>query len=286
VGKRQSERRDDGVTGALNGKVALITGAGRGQGRSHALRFAAEGADIIAVDVCKPIDSVPYPMASSEDLDETVRLVEELDGRIVARQADVRDLDAMTHAVDSGVTELGHLDIVCANAGIVIQHADVTGRDIRAERWRDVIDVNLTGVWHTIKAALPPMIDQDTGGAIVITSSTAGLKGMPFIADYAATKHGVVGLMRTFAQELAPHRIRVNTVHPTGVRTAMVENAMTRSFMAQISDRAEKVGLENLLPVDMVEPVDVSNAVLWLVSDAGRYVTGASIPIDAGFTTR
>ncbi|SEB46787.1 mycofactocin-coupled SDR family oxidoreductase [Rhodococcus jostii] len=274
------------MTGTLDGKVALITGAGRGQGRSHALRLAEEGADIIAIDICKPIDSVPYPMASSEDLDQTIRLVEKLGRRIVARQADVRDFEALTAAVQAGVTELGHLDIVCANAGIVIQKADITGRDIPAERWRDVIDINLTGVWHTLKAALPPMIDQGTGGAIVITSSTAGLKGMPHIADYSATKHGVVGLMKTFAQELAPHRIRVNTVHPTGVRTPMVENSMTRSFMAQISDRSDKIGLENLLPVDMVEPVDVSNAVLWLVSEAGRYVTGASIPIDAGFTTR
>jgi SDR family mycofactocin-dependent oxidoreductase len=262
----------------LEGKVALITGAARGQGRSHAVRLAEEGADVIALDICGPIGTAGYSMATPADLDETVRLVTSLGRRICAQRVDVRDFEALEGAVAAGLAEFGHIDIVCANAGIVVERVGVMGWDITSDRWRDVLDVNLTGVWHTLKAAVPPMIARGLGGAIVITSSTAGLKGMGLVADYVAAKHGVVGLMRAFARELAPHRIRVNTVHPTGVRTPMVtENPGLQAVLAAGGDHQQ-----NLLPVELVEPVDISNAILWLASDAGRYVTGASIPVDAG----
>jgi SDR family mycofactocin-dependent oxidoreductase len=267
---------------SLEDKVAFITGAAQGQGRSHAVRLAREGADIIALDLCHQIESVHHPMGTPEALAETVSLVQGEGRRIVARQADVRDYDSVKAIVDEGLAELGHIDIVCANAGIVGQDADVSGWQIPAQRWQDIIDVDLTGVWHTLKAVCPPMIDRGEGGAVVITSSSAGIKGMSHLADYAAAKHGLVGLMRTFAIELAPHRIRVNTVHPTGVKTPMIQNSSMEGFLA--SDRV--VSVPNLLPVDAVEASDVTNAVVFLVSETGRYITGAMIPVDAGFTVR
>ena len=272
------------MSGLLEGHVALITGAARGQGRSHAVRLAQEGADIIATDISTQIETVKYDVASSDDLSETVRLVEAEGRRIVARQADVRDFEAVQAAVDDGIAELGHVDIVCANAGIGVQEVDSPTWKISAERWRDVIDVNLTGVWHTIKATVPAMIERDQGGSVVIINSTAGLKGQPFFADYAASKHGCVGLMRTLAKELAPHGIRVNSIHPTGVRTPMVENEALAAF---VEANPEMVAtLSNMLPVDMLEPSDVTNALLWLVSDAARYVTAVALPVDAGFTQK
>ncbi len=270
--------------GILDNKVALITGAARGQGRSHAVRFAGEGADIIAVDICQDVEAVPYSMATPEDLSETIRLVESLDRRIVAGVADVRDFAALDAAVSVGVAELGRLDIVVANAGVVVQELDVPGWEMSEQRWSTLIDINLTGVWHTLKAAIPAMIAGQRGGSIVITSSTAGIKGMVNISDYAASKHGVVGLMRTFAQELAPHNIRVNTVHPTGVATPMVQNEMMESVIAASPELA--TNFANLLDVDSPQASDISDAMLWLVSDAARYVTAVALPIDAGFTQK
>ncbi|MEJ2888873.1 mycofactocin-coupled SDR family oxidoreductase [Actinomycetospora aeridis] len=273
--------------GQLDGKVAFITGAARGQGRSHALRLAQEGADIIGVDLCEQVGTVQYTMSTPEDLAETAKLVEDLDRRIVTRQADVRDLGALQAAFDAGIAELGRVDIVLANAGIANQ---VGGEPDDEERgWQDVIDINLTGVYHTVKAAAPRMIEQGDGGAIVLTSSTQGLSGRGgdgggAMSGYAAAKHGVVGLMRTFAHWLAPHSIRVNTVHPTGVNTPMVVNPQLERWMNENPEKGD--ALANLLPVEMVEAVDISNAILYLVSDAGRYVSGVTLPVDAGFSVK
>jgi SDR family mycofactocin-dependent oxidoreductase len=269
------------MAGRLEGKVALVSGAARGQGRSHAVRLAEEGADVIAFDVCRQLDSVPYPMAAPEDLAETVKLVEDLDRRIVAREADVRDTAAVQAVVDEGVREFGRLDVVCANAGIVsFAENSWTMTD---EQWDEMLGVNLTGVWKTVRAAVPAMIEAGNGGCIVITSSTAGVKGMAGIAHYVSAKHGVVGLMRTLAVELAPHSIRVNTVHPTGVNTPMVVN----DFMAQfLESDGGQLNAQNLLPVEIVEAVDVSNAIVWLASEEARYVTGVSLPVDAGMLQR
>jgi SDR family mycofactocin-dependent oxidoreductase len=280
------------VPGRVAGKVAFITGAARGQGRSHAIRLAEEGADIIAVDIAEDIDSVRrfYPGATETDLAETVKEVEALDRRIVATKADVRDYAALKQALDSGVAELGHVDIVSANAGIFV-FGDQTHLVTEGD-WRDVIDINLTGVWHTAKAAIPHLIEQGTGGSIVLTSSTAGLKGTPNVAQYTASKHGVVGLMRTLALELAPHNIRVNSVHPTGVATDMILNEATfRLFLPDTAhptrqQAAEVFATTNALPVPWVEPRDISNAVLWLASDEARYVTGVTLPVDAGYTIK
>jgi len=271
------------VAGKLEGKVAFITGAARGQGRSHAVRLAQEGADIIAVDICRQIDTVGYPMATPEDLDQTVKEVEALDRRIVARQADVRDEAGLKAAFDAGVAELGPVDIVLANAGI----APLSLHE-KHEAWQDVIDVNLTGVFNTVETAIPSMIERGKGGAIVLTSSTAGINGIGGPTrgglGYTASKHGVVGLMRSYANTLAPHNIRVNSVHPTGVRTPMIINDVMAEFLGQ--DASMSDAMANALPVDMVEPVDISNAILWLVSDDARYVTGVTLPVDAGYTNK
>ena len=278
--------------GRLEGKVAFITGAARGQGRSHSVRLAEEGADIIAVDIASGIASMRrfYPGATEADLAETVKEVEALDRRIVAARADVRDYDALKAALDDGVAQLGRVDIVSANAGIFMfgepAHL-VTEGD-----WRDVIDINLTGVWHTVKAAVPHLIEQGTGGSIIITSSTAGLKGLPTLAQYTASKHAVVGLMRTLAAELAPHMIRVNSVHPTGVDTTMIQNEALRRLLRPDIEHptrehaGEWFAATHLLPVPWVEPRDISNAVLFLASDEARYITGVTLPVDAGFSVK
>lgn len=276
--------------GRLDGKVAFITGAARGQGRSHALRMAQEGADIIAVDIADQISTVPYAMAKPEDLDETVRQVEALDRRIVARRADVRDSDALRAAVDEGVAELGRLDIVAANAGIF---SSGTAEDLTDEQWNDMIDVNLSGVWRTCKVAIPHLRAAG-GGSIIITSSTAGLNGFPNFAHYVSAKHGVVGLMRTLALELAPDMIRVNSVHPTSVDTDMIQNeTMYELFAPDLEPQqrtrealGERFTTLNALPIPWVEAVDISNAVLFLASDEARYITGVALPVDAGQTTK
>jgi SDR family mycofactocin-dependent oxidoreductase len=274
------------MTGKLAGKVAFITGAARGQGRSHAIRLASEGADIIAVDLCAQIASVPYPMSSPEDLDETVRQVEALDRRIVAGQADVRDPQALAAAFEAGYAELGRVDIVLANAGIAPQRVDEPDA---TQAYLDTIAVNLHGVRNTVHAAVRHLIEQGDGGSIVLTSSTQGLTGRGGTGTgasdgYVASKHALVGLMRSWANWLAPHSIRVNTVHPTGVNTPMIINDNMKAYLAQTPEVGN--ALANLLPVPMVEAIDISNAIAWLVSDEGRYVTGVMLPVDAGFAAR
>ena len=270
--------------GELTGKVAFITGAARGQGRAHAVKLAAAGADIIALDLCEQIASVPYPLATPEDLDATVKLVEETGARIVACQADVRDRDAVKAAVRSGTEALGdRLDIVIANAGIAPMAAP--------EAWQDVIDVNLTGIYHTIDVAMKPMIKFGNGGSIVLTSSVAGLVGLGSpvggSVGYAAAKHGIVGLMRVYANFLAPYSIRVNSVHPAGVNTPMIDNEFTRSWLDGIAQESQGgPDLGNALPVQALEPEDIANAAFWLVSDAARYVTGVTLPVDAGYVNK
>ena len=271
--------------GKLDGKVAFITGAARGQGRSHALRLAQEGANIIAVDLCGQIDTVPYPMSTPDDLKETVAGVEALDRRIVALQADVRDPAALAAAAQTGIAELGAIDIILANAGIAPQG----GASDEFQTFRDVVEVNMFGVYNAVKAGVPSMIEKGQGGAIVLTSSTQGLSGAGgdgtgATSGYAASKHGVVGLMRTFTNWLAPYSIRVNTVHPTGVNTPMIVNEAMQRYLSANPGMGD--ALKNLLPVDMVQPIDISNAIAWLVSDEARYVTGVTLPVDAGFTAK
>ncbi|MFC5950438.1 mycofactocin-coupled SDR family oxidoreductase [Pseudonocardia lutea] len=275
----------------LQGKVALITGAARGQGRSHAIRLAEDGADIIAIDVAEDIPTVPFPGATPEDLAETVSLVEKLDRRIVARQVDVRDVSALTEAVSDGVTELGgRLDIVLANAGIFGTPGKVW--EMSDELWQTTIDVNLTGVFTTVRAAVPHMLAAGNGGSIVLTSSAAGLKGVPNYGNYAAAKHGVTGLAKTLAMELAEHGIRVNSVHPGSVDTTMIINDTTFKVFAPDLEHPTKEDVSanfattNLLPIPWLEPRDISNAVAWLVSDEARYVTGIQLPVDAGMNAK
>lgn len=270
------------MAGRLEGKVAFITGAARGQGRSHAIRLAQEGADIIAIDLCKQVESVPYAMSTSADLAETVKQVEALDRRIHAVEVDVRDRAGMQAAVDAGVAQFGGLDIVLGNAGIAPLSMNPSPTE-----WQDVLDINLTGVYNTVEVSKEALIKRG-GGAIVLTSSTAGINGIggptPGMMGYTAAKHGVVGLMRSYANQLAEHMIRVNTVHPTGVNTPMVVNEIMQEFLQQ--DPTMSNAMANALPVPMIEAVDISNAILYLVSDEGRYVTGVTLPVDAGFTNK
>ncbi len=277
------------MRGRVEGKVAFVTGAARGQGRSHAVRLAEEGADIVAVDICAQVDSVTsYEMATADDLRETVALVEALDRRIIAATADVRDFAHLSHVLDGAVAELGHLDIVCANAGIYS-----TGRmvDLSEQTWQDMIDINLTGVWHTCKAAIPHLIAAG-GGSMILTSSAVGLKASQNVGHYGAAKHAVVGLMRTLALELAGDMIRVNSVHPTGVDTPMIMNdSLYRQMRPDAAhptreDVIPVMSSMNALPVPWVEPIDISNAVLFLASDEARYVTGVTFPVDAGLTIK
>ncbi|WP_062998444.1 mycofactocin-coupled SDR family oxidoreductase [Nocardia mikamii] len=271
----------------LEGKVAFVTGAARGQGRSHAVRLAEEGADIIAVDLCGPVPSVTcYPPATADDLKQTVAEVEFYGRKIVPVQVDVRDADALNGAVAEGVDVLGRLDIVVANAGI-LELDPVTS--VGADSWRDIIDINLTGVWNTVQAALPHMTSQGSGGSIVLISSTAGLKGLANAAPYTASKHGVVGLMKTLAKELGDYWIRVNTVNPTNVNTDMIQNDRVWGLFQPANPNPTLESAKaaftsvSVLPTPWVEPVDVSNAVVFLASDEARYITGVSLPVDSGF---
>ncbi|OBH47400.1 mycofactocin-coupled SDR family oxidoreductase [Mycobacterium mantenii] len=273
--------------GRVEGKVALITGAARGQGRSHAVRLAQEGADIIAVDICTPISSSSeIPPSTPDDLAETADLIKGLNRRIVTNEVDVRDYDALKAAVDGGVEQLGRLDIICANAGI--GNGGQTLDKTREDDWRDMIDVNLSGVWKTVKAGVPHLISQGQGGSIILTSSVGGLKAYPHTGHYIAAKHGVVGLMRAFAVELGQHFIRVNSVHPTNVNTPMFMNEGTmKLFRPDLENPGPddlKVAAQfmHVLPVGWVEPVDISNAVLFLASDESRYITGLPVTVDAG----
>ncbi|BBX01749.1 3-ketoacyl-ACP reductase [Mycolicibacterium moriokaense] len=274
--------------GRLQGKVALITGAARGIGRAQAVRFAQEGADIIALDICGAVDTVIIPPATREDLDETARLVSEAGGRIVTEVADVRDTDAVQAATDCGVEHFGGLDIVCATAGITSRGMTV---ELSENAWQTMLDVNLSGVWRTCRATAGHLIQRGSGSMILI-SSIAGLRGLVGVAHYTSAKHGVVGLMRTLANELAPHNIRVNTVHPTNVDTPMIQNDHVRgAFRPDLEhvsreEFAEAARPMNMLPIPWVEPVDVANACLFLASDEARYITAVTLPVDAGSTQR
>jgi (+)-trans-carveol dehydrogenase len=271
--------------GRVEGKVAFITGAARGQGRAHAVRLAQEGADVIAVDLLEEIPGAPYPPATEADLAETVRQVEALDRRIVATKADVRDFAGLRKALDDGVAQLGRLDIVCANAGISTQMAPA--EQLEEESWQNMIDTNLTGVWHTVKAAIPHLKSGGVGGSIILTSSEAGIRGYGNIAHYVSAKHGVTGLMRSLAIELAPDRIRVNSIHPTQVDTDMIQNQATYDlFTGKTGSTKEEFAAASrgviALPIPWVEAVDIANAVLFLASDEARYITGVPLPVDAG----
>ena len=269
------------MAGRVAGKVAFVTGAGHGQGRSHAIRLAEEGADIIAVDICKDYESLKYSMATEAELADTAKQIEALDRRVIAKVADVRDAAGLKKVVDEGVAELGKLDIVVANAGIcTIQTWD----EVTPQVWQDTLDTNLTGVWNTMVAGVPHLIAAG-GGSIIATSSTAGIKGLPFLSPYTAAKHGVVGIARSLANELASHRIRVNTIHPTGVNTPMVDGLSGLNEHIHADPNLGPIYM-NTLPVENVEPRDVSNAVLFLASDEAQYVTGLEFTVDAGNTIR
>lgn len=271
--------------GRVAGTVALVTGAARGQGRSHAVRLAEEGADVIVVDVCADLPEIPYPLGTRAELDETAAAVETAGGRVVVQVADVRDGAALRAAADAGVRALGRLDIVCANAGV---NAPGPAHELSEETWRCVVDVDLSGTWRTVSACVPHLRAGGRGGSIVLTSSAAGLKGYANIAHYTAAKHGVNGLMKTLAQELAPDRIRVNSVNPTQVDTPMIMNDPMYALFCPDVDQPGREDLApvsqamNALPVPWVEPRDVSEAVLFLASSESRFVTGVALPVDAG----
>lgn len=273
--------------GLVDGKVALVTGAGRGQGRSHALKLASEGADVIAVDIGGgQVETIPYELASEADLDSTVNEIEGMGRRAVKAIADVRSLSDLQAAADAGLSELGKIDIVCANAGI---GSWGVAWEMTEQQWKDMIDINLTGVFNTTRAALPSMVERGEGGSVVLTSSTAGLRAYANTAHYTAAKHGVIGLMRVLAQEAGPHRIRVNAVCPTTVRTPLVINDATfELFAPHLENPTEDDVREpfeglNILPgVAWIEPEDVSDAVVFLCSDAAKFITGVALPIDAG----
>ncbi|GLB85328.1 mycofactocin-coupled SDR family oxidoreductase [Mycobacterium kiyosense] len=275
------------MAGRVEGKVAFVTGAALGQGRSHAVRLAQEGADIIAIDVCKRVvETSPIPAATPEDLAETADLVKGLNGRIFTAEVDVRDYDGLKAAVDAGVEQLGRLDIIVANAGI--GNGGDTLDQCSEHDWQEMIDVNLSGVWKTVKAGVPHLISGGNGGSIILTSSVGGLKAYPHCGNYVAAKHGVVGIMRSFAVELGHHMIRVNSVHPTHVSTGMIMNEGTwKMFRPDLEnpgpdDMAPICQMFHTLPVPWVDAQDISNAVLFLASDEARYITGVTLPVDAG----
>jgi SDR family mycofactocin-dependent oxidoreductase len=273
----------------LENKVAFVTGAARGQGRSHCVRMAEEGADIIAIDICAQIPGVFYPLATPADLEETARQVEAAGRRIVFAKADVRDDAALKQVVDDGVAQLGRLDIVSAQAGI--GHLPMPAHETPGDLWRTMVDTTLTGSWNAAKVAVPHMIAGGRGGAIVITSSGASLRGFANIADYVASKHGIVGLVRTMAVELGPHNIRVNNLAPTNVGTDMLLNQQTFNLFrpdkapnATLADFTEVAKTMHVLPIPYVEAIDVSNALVFLASDEARFITGITLPVDAGLT--
>ncbi|KUH83002.1 MULTISPECIES: mycofactocin-coupled SDR family oxidoreductase [unclassified Mycobacterium] len=278
----------DEKVGRVAGKVAFITGAARGQGREHAIRLAEEGADIVAVDVCEDIDAAGYPGPSEADLDETAALVEKSGRRIVTAKADVRDLASLRSAVDRGVSEIGPLDIVVANAGISASPAPAAM--IEESAWQTMLDINVTGVWHTVAAALRHMTNG--GGSIILVSSMLGLRGGGYMAHYASAKHAVVGLMNSLANELAPQWIRVNSIHPGNILTPMIDNDHFRRTVRPdltdptMEDATQVIGHFHLLPKPVIEASAVSNAVLFLASDEAQYITGAALPVDAGAVAR
>ncbi|OYD61396.1 mycofactocin-coupled SDR family oxidoreductase [Rhodococcus sp. OK302] len=273
----------------LDGKIAFITGAARGQGRTHAVRLAQEGADIVAVDLCKQQENLDYTSGTPEDLEETVRLVEKEGRRIIARAADVRDQASLDVVVEEALREFGGIDILVSNAGISNQGSVVGLTD---QQWEDILGTNLVGAWHSCRAVLPSMIERGVGGSVIFVSSTVGLRGAPGQAHYSASKHGMQGLMLSLANEVGQHSIRVNSVNPGAVNTEMAINeSLLKMFLPDIENPtpADAAGLFSnltLLPIPWVEPEDVSNAVLWLASDEARFVTGAAIPVDGGQLAR
>ncbi|MDI9953628.1 mycofactocin-coupled SDR family oxidoreductase [Rhodococcus sp. IEGM 1305] len=277
------------VAGRVEDKVAFITGAARGQGRAHAVRLAEEGADIIAFDACAPIETVDYAASTPSDLAETVRSVEALGRKIVPVQGDVRNFEQVRQGVEEGVAALGRLDVVVANAGILTMAPAHEWTEIQ---WQTMIDVNLTGVWHTAKATIPTLIEQGEGGSIIATSSTMGLKAAAGAIGYVAAKFGVTGIVKNLAHELGPHRIRVNSLHPTNVATEMLDNAMVRkAFRPDLEnptfeDAVNSYSVVNIWDMPWVETIDVANALLWLASDEARYVTGAALPVDLGASAK
>ena len=270
----------------LDGKVAMITGAARGQGRAHAVTLAREGADIVALDTAGGVANLPYELPRAEELEKTVALVEDLDRRAVAVRADVRSQEQLDGAVERGVSEFGKIDVLVANAGIVSM-ASVW--EMSEEMWQDMIDINLSGVWRSVKAVAPHMIE-NRGGAIVMTGSANSVEPAPGHAHYVAAKHGVIGLMKNVAFELAPYDVRCNAVCPGAIDTTMLNNPMMYERFAGSGEPTREVALEsvrhyNLLnDRSMLPPEAVSDAILWLVSDEARHVTGVSLPVDAGHT--
>lgn len=267
------------MSGRIAGKRVLITGAARGMGRSHAIRLAQEGADLILVDICASLPDVEYPLSTEDDLAETAALVTELGRRAITYVVDVRNAKALSAAVDAGVAELGGLDASVANAGVLTAG---TWDTTTSAQWRTVVDVNLIGTWNTCAAALPHLVER--GGSLVNISSVAGIKGSPLHTPYTASKHGVVGMSKALANELAAVGVRVNTVHPTGVETGM----QPASLHSLLVDKRPDLGpiFQNALPIVMTEAVDISNAVLFLISDEARHVTGLEFKVDAGVTIR
>ncbi|WP_068270077.1 mycofactocin-coupled SDR family oxidoreductase [Aldersonia kunmingensis] len=271
----------------LEGKVAFITGIARGQGRAHAVRLAEEGAAIIGMDICAQIPTVFYPMATEEDLAETERLVKDVGGRIVTTIGDVRNREDVQRAYDAGIEQFGFVDTVVPNAGIM----PVIDQGVEPQAWHDAVDTMLTGVWHVLEVTVPGMIERGEGGSIAITSSAAGITSIglntfPGQAGYSAAKHGVVGLMRLYSKQLAKHFIRVNTIHPTGVNTPMVANAEYGAFVNAHPEVANDDAYKNPMPVELIEAVDISNAIVFLASDEARYITGVTLPVDAGYNNR
>lgn len=278
--------------GLLENKVAFVTGAARSQGRSHAVRMAQEGADIIALDICSQDDvkTVKYDLATREDLDETVRLVEGLGRKIVAGVADVRDRGQVQKIVDEGLETFGHIDIVMANAGI---GSGAVSWEVTEENWDEVIDINLTGVFNTVRTVMPSMIERGQGGSIMMTSSTAGIIAYGNTAAYSASKHGVIGLMKALAQDLGPHNIRVNAICPTNVETPLI---MNQALFDMFAPHVENPGVDdvrgafaslNALPdLPWIQSNDVSDAVVWLASDYAKFITGVALPVDAGNTVK
>ena len=272
---------------SLEGKVALVTGAARGQGRAHSVRLAREGASVVAVDICRQIDTVAYPMGSTRDLEVTANLVLEEGAEVLTFETDVRDYEGLVAATTKAVDLWGRLDIVVANAAIVSLGEPSPASEI--DRWRDIVDVNLTGAWYTARAAIPHILEGGRGGSIVFISSVAGLRGLGAWESgggpaYSASKHGLTGLMQSLAADLGPHSIRVNSLHPSGVSTPMVDNEVIRQFLASQSGSSMRRG--NALPIASLEPTAISDALMWLVSDAAQYVTGVSLPVDAGYLVK
>jgi SDR family mycofactocin-dependent oxidoreductase len=275
--------------GQLDGKVAFITGVARGQGRSHALTLAREGAAIIGLDLCGKPSTTAYPGTSEEDLQETARQVKELGGQIFVDVADTRDYAQVKSVFDRGIQQFGRIDIVVPNAGIC---SGAKTWEIDPADWREMVDINLNGVFHTVKAAIPTMIAQNEGGSIVFIGSTEALKGAENISSYAAAKHGVTGLMTSLARELGRYNIRVNSVNPTCVDTDMINNDFVYGLFRPDLDKPTREDVidtfagTHILPVPWMQPQDVSNAILYLVTEPGRYITATALVIDAGFIVK